>query len=222
MRIFASLLCVIAPALLGCASDVQSGGVAGGGECSDYLPRTPTWAKATVRLRNSTGATLYLGSSGGCAFDPFTLKDPKGEALKWQLAPCEQTCVAQQNGSCACAADCAIPPVFLIPPGGAFETTWEGSIFAKTNMPAACFRDPMCAAGGCLFEQAAPEGALEVQGTLWDSIAGCPMGMGACTCDPGTAGSCQIPAPVMVGGMQRTASAKLSYPGATQVEILFP
>ncbi len=221
MRNLASLLCVIVASLLGCTSDVQTGGPSGGGgECSDYLPGTPTWTKTTVRLVNNTAGTLYLGSLGGCALDAFTLKDPKGNPLKWQLAPCEQTCVAQQNGSCQCAADCALPPVFLIPPGGAHETVWKGSIFATTKMPAACFKDPTCAAAGCLFEQAAPDGVLEVQGTLWDSITGCTM-MGVCTCDPGTAGSCQIPAPVMVGGMQRTATAKLSYPGANLVEILF-
>jgi hypothetical protein len=220
MRNLASLLCVIATSLLGCASDVQTGGSSSGGECSDYLPETPTWTKTTVRLRNDTSGTLYLGSQGGCASDAFALKDPKGNALTWQLAPCEQTCVAQQNGSCQCAADCALPPVYLLPPGGAYETVWKGSIFVTANMPAACFKDPTCAAGGCLFEQAAPDGVLEVQGTLWDSIASCPMG-GTCTCDPGTAGYCQIPAPVMVGGMQRMATAKLSSPGAQLVEVVF-
>jgi len=217
MRIYAPLSCAIVASLLSCGSDVQTPG----GECSDYLPRTPTWSEVTVRLKNSSPTTLYLGSQGGCGFEPFALKDEKGNPLLWQLGSCAQTCVALQNGSCACAADCALPPVFLIPAGGVFETSWKGSVFASAMMPASCFKDETCAPGGCLLEQAAPTGAIEVSGTLWDSLMNCPMGMPTCTCDPGTGGACLIPGAAMVGGAQHTATAKLSYPSSKLVEVVF-
>lgn len=224
--LFAALAALVA-ATASCGADVQTGGssgaggAGGGSACSAFIaPKNPTWSKTTVRLRNSTAAPLYLGSQGGCGLVPFDLQDPNGGALTWQLAPCALTCEAEQNGACACGLDCALPPVFLIPPGGAFETTWEGSIFVKANMPAACYKDPTCAAAGCLVKQAAPKGVLEVSASLWSSVTNCPAGM-SCTCDPGTAGFCQIAAPASVGGAQHTASAKLTYPDDKLIEVVF-
>lgn len=225
--LFTASILLFAVASSGCSSDVQTGSTSSGGSggeaCSDYLsPKHPTWSPVTVRIKNSTAATLYLGSKGGCGLEPFSMQGPDGKPLTWQLEPCSQTCEAQQNGSCACAADCALPPVFLLPAGGAFDTTWKGSIFANASMPAACFKDPSCAPGGCLLEQAPPDGDLTVSATLWDAASGCGMGgMGACTCDPGMAGFCQLDGFAMVSGTSTTASAKLTTPGDKLVEIVF-
>lgn len=220
--ILAPLLCALGASSVACSSEVTTGGSSGGEACSDYrAPASPPWTKVTVRLRNNTLAPLYLGSQGGCGLTPFTLKDAGGDALLWRAEACSPTCEAQQSGSCVCDLDCALPPVFLIPAGGAYETTWEGSIFARASMPATCFKDPSCAAGGCLLEQSAPTGVLELSATLWDTVTDCPMGMAGCACDPGAQGYCQIDGVAQVGGTQRSGSSKLMYPGAKLVEVVF-
>lgn len=196
------------------------GGSGGAGVCEAFVTE-PAQTAVTVRIVNDTASDLYIGpeAAGGCGeVDPFSVQDAGGQPLGWRLQQCSFTCEMLQTGGCGCTADCPIPVVWRIVPGGALEVPWNGTVFTSETMPDECY-DASCGVGvSCLVERE-PEGALTLEAAAWSEVTG---SCGAsCTCTPDGTGSCAIDSgDAVVGGNGIFAKAEVGAPGA-EVEIVF-
>jgi hypothetical protein len=188
--------------------------------CEAFLDHTPG-ASVTLRFRNERAERIYLGSPSGCGgITPFSLRDEAGQEHAWDLGGCGFTCEALQTFSGACPADCAIPPVFQIEPGGHHDVIWDGRVLEPTDMPGRCYDDPQAAPSTCdRFVQAA--GAYDVLGEAFPEAQGCAGPDMTCSCTPSAEGSCQLPSPASVAGAPLSATATLSYPDQTLIELVF-
>jgi hypothetical protein len=215
------LASLLLPIVTACGPEVGGSGGSGGGEnaCEDFRPPdTPPWTPVKVRFRNEGSQALFLSAGQGCAGDPAFALESGGQELRWQLGGCGLTCADLQENGCACAADCALPQVFRVEPGGFHEVTWSGAHFVDAAMPASCFADPGCA-GSCPREEEAPHGTISIRGVLWDSATGCTLS--SCSCTPDANGSCQVDGPAMVDGQSIEDSVAIAYPGSALAELSF-
>lgn len=211
-------------ALPGCG-DGGSGASSGGqDDCASYIVE-PTRDPVKVTIHNTSKSNLYLGdpTPSGCANEPeFSLKSSDGSELTWALPACALTCAQAQQGSCACAADCAAPFVRLLAPGASYEITWAGTVFTSKQMPTACYKEASCAqSGGCLEEEEPPSGTLTFAVSAWTEVM-CNSGA-TCACTPDATGTCIIDGggQAAVAGMELKGSTDVTMPGAA-VEIDVP
>ena len=202
----------------GCGSEVDGGG---GESCDAYLDEAPAAAPVTLRFRNERAEAIYLGSQIGCGvLVPFTLRDASGAVLPWHLDGCGFTCETSQDFSGGCAADCAIPPVFLIAPGGHHDLTWTGVVVETVDMPQACYAEGG-ASETCERRVNPAAGSYEVTGEAFTEVTGCDPSQGACTCEPSAEGSCQLDYTATISGAPITTVATLAYPDQGMIEIVF-
>ncbi len=145
----------IAACVAACGSNVATGGTGGGGGdpvCSAFAP-TPGVPidPVVVTVRNDTAATIFLGAPNSpCKTPPvYRAEDVGGAPAVLSLGACELSCGQLQSVGCACAADCAIPEVIVVLPGGTYTTEWPRKVFQPVAMPSSCYADASCAEESC-------------------------------------------------------------------------
>lgn len=217
VAVFGMMALGLAASAAGCKSEVDPGEVS----CDEYVDAAPA-AEVTVRFRNDGAAPIYVGSTGGCGdVPPFAIRDEAGVAHPFYLGACAYSCEDLQEHDGVCAADCAIPPVFLVAPGGHYDMTWNGTVLETVEMPDACFASAQ--GGECQQVVVAADGTYELSGEVFSEATGCDPSGGTepCTCTPSADGWCQLDYTASVGGAPRTATATLAFPGGSLVEIVF-
>jgi hypothetical protein len=208
--------------LSSCGSDPPPSASGGGGfggisDCEAIASKDPLSTRVTIRIRNSSDAPRYLDSGSACTAVPFRLKDSSGKELTWAPVGCG-TCQDALMGLCSCIEDCQSAPIYMIPPGSAYEMTWSGAIFTETPVPDSC--PTFGCQQTCLREEAAPKGKLELTASLWTDAIGCTDS--PCTCAPGAKHYCSIDPFATLVGEEHVASATLDYPEGNFVEIVLP
>ena len=210
-------LCVAALGV-GCDSTVEDGG-GGEDECTGFDDEAGT--PVTVRFTNAGTAPMYVGTQNGCGgLNAFTLSAVgSSEVVPWYRGACNFTCEELREITGDCAADCAIPPVYRVEPGGHYDIAWDGLVLVERDMPAACFAEPSFA-GPCQQEVAA-SGSYQVTGQVFAAVEGCDPMTGACDCQPNAEGWCQMDWSAMPSGNAVTAEATVTLPAANLVEVVF-
>lgn len=221
LRSAPALALVIGAALTatGCGDDVANQEP---DTCAPYVAEPQSGHAVNVRLVNETGADLYLGDPDqSCgAFLPFLLSDAQGHALTWRAPDCASTCALVQSGPVGCPALCQMPSVELVPDGGAYVATWDGTVYTPKAMPEACYDDPGAAQASCLVHEIAPSGKLAFTASAWTAVT-CQDGSGGCTCAPPAGGSCTVEGIATLAGQTVAGSAELDAVGNVTVEIVF-
>jgi hypothetical protein len=221
---------------LACTSGVSGGGPGGGGgggtttsssgssgsggsaNCGDYADQSST-NPVTATVRNQTANDLYLSALGCTGNIRMKLADANGTPMEWGGEACLYSCEDMQGEPFGCTADCAVPPVILVEPGGSYALEWSGMVFASADMPTACYFDPASASGGCKQHQQAGAAVYTLTAQAWTTADNCDGGSCACAVDSN--GSCQLPGFPNVSGTAVEASATVDYPTATSLEIVF-
>jgi hypothetical protein len=191
--------------------------------CDEWNDQAPL-NTVTVRIRNETASPLFLGSSQqGCngAIDLFA-EDADGNGLSWRggTGACIGTCESLREGYTACTDECAVAPTILVEPGGMWEETWSGNVFAQEEMHDACYFEAQAAQPSCARHVVAPSGAYTFRALAWSDTPNCLDA--ACMCEPDTTGSCtMVDSWEPLTGTPTEATGSLSYPGEDVVEVIF-
>jgi hypothetical protein len=221
----------LAVGAVGCGDDEPAGGGGSGGsggggsgaggseECSEFIPPevgAPV-QQIPVVIQNATATTIYLGATDfGCSSPPpYQTTTVGGDAVKSYLGACEFTCADVANGGCNCAADCALPTVILLAPGGSYTTSWSPGIFESVEMPEECYSDPTCIAPTCLLPRPASDPLL-FGSSGYPTVTCSAMD---CDCTPDASGSCQIQ-DATTSGTEVLASTQWN-PGDETITIVF-
>ena len=225
LRTFVPLAAAGLPLLLLACGEVTiepgSGGAGGGGDpCAPFVSEAPTPQPVTLRLVNATEAPIYLGEeTPSCSVAVgFTLEDDGGAPLKASQGSCEPTCSELTQYTCGCPADCALPVVTMIAPGGIYEIGWPGLVFEAATMPAECFADPACAGSSCLIASEPPPPPLVFRSAAWTGVdcGGAPT----CSGDPDRAGTC-ISGDGRPTGAGAKRAARATWTGAGPLDLVF-
>jgi hypothetical protein len=189
-------------ALTACDSNVTPGGpVCSGFEDAEAVPT----AAVTWRFVNATNVPLYLQPAEGCSSVEigYRLTGTDGAVLTPESGPCAGSCEQlQEEGDLACAADCAIPPVRMLPPGTSFEHVWDATHWQQKEMSEECVASP----GGfpqsepldsgpemidCVQRVQAEPGRYELSLTAFTT---CTAGTKPCDCEgaPDPDGTCRV------------------------------
>lgn len=226
-------LAFIPLAAVACDGSVETEGAS----CEGFDNATPVAASAvTWRIVNDTNLPLYLEPAPGCSSTPFgfVLTGPGGAVLQPQGYVCGESCeTLQEHGHVACAADCAIPPVRMIPAGGTYEHVWDATHWQQTEMPRACVASTdsigqshpadseMADVEVCAQRVLADAGTYEI---ALAAFSACKNGDELCACDaPEPDGTCQVAEVYQaeLTGKQLTASISFDMPATGDVEIRF-
>lgn len=180
---------------------------AGGGFCDEYTLPLPPVQTVPVTVVNNTAAPIYLGkTTGDCSTSVgFTTETLAGQPVKAQLEVCEMTCEELVTGSCGCAADCALPFVVMVHPGGSYELSWTAIVYNDVAMPASCYGDGNCVAPTCPLGDV-PGESLRFLVDGYSELGDCAAA--PCTCDGGVAGSCTLTDATIVAGAATVASGE--------------
>lgn len=201
-----------------------SGGTGSGGngtQCEGFEDTTER-ADVTVSIRNATAAPIYLTGLGCDADIDLRLYDEDDQRIDFRAGVCHFTCEELQQSEAICAADCAIPPIVMIAPGGSYDMPWDGTIHRPAQMPESCYLNPEYATQGCDRRTVAPAATYQFEVSAHDD-SWCPLDQpGACTCTPDASGSCTFEQPYgEIVGEGRPARADLVFPSETRAEIVF-
>lgn len=191
-----------------------------GGQCLGY-DDTTEFADVSVTIRNTSAEPIYISGLGCTNNLDLRLYDAADNMLSYQRGACHFTCEQLQQSSAVCAADCAVPPVVMIAPGGTHELAWDGTIHQSAPMPTGCHLEPEYAAGSCDQRVVAPEGTYQFELTAHDDSWCPPDSESECACTPDANGSCTVDTFYEITGVGRTARASLSFPSANAAEIVF-
>jgi hypothetical protein len=152
------------------------------------------------------------------------MADPDGQSRTWRSdGVCEFTCESLQEHGMECPTICPLAPLIYLEPGGTHVELWTGLYHESRTMPDACWHSPEYAGDGqCMQLITAPDGTYTVTARGWTGVDNCAGG--SCLCSPDASGSCQLDAmqsASLTAGTERDASATLSHPSETTVEIVF-
>ncbi|EYF03739.1 Hypothetical protein CAP_5169 [Chondromyces apiculatus DSM 436] len=210
------MMAAAATALAAGCSEGSEGGTGGPAECSDYDNEAAT--EVTVRFTNGSDEVIYLGSERGCGWlDAFELRDEAGAVVPWYVGPCAQTCATV---GLDCAADCALPPLVQIAPGGHYDMTWTGLVLAERSDACDDSGEPLDAT---CQQQVLGAGPYEVTGMVYKAIDGCdPASSEGCACEPTTGeGACLLSYPTAPAGAKSPTQAAAYQQGNAAVELVF-
>src|SRR5258706_8128821 len=189
----------------------------GGTACDKFADQAPSQT-VTVRIKNTGSLPFYFGQASGCGAVPlFSVRDSAGQVLAQRTGSCDFTCEDLQHQSAACTADCAIPPIYRIDPGGSHDVEWAGTRLESAAMPASCYNESGNALASCSREVVAPAATytVVVTGYISASCGGAP-----CPCTAIGPGVCQVQgSPALTSDSQR--EEPLAYPSQTLVELEF-
>jgi hypothetical protein len=211
--LFCCAVTFLASAAPGCGTGVQPGSPA----CDAYLDEAPP-QNVAITVRNEGTATIFLGGEGCAADIGVGLAAADGSALPQGASGCGYTCEQLQTRPAACPADCALPPVVRVDPGGSYQLSWSGSYVEPASMPKSCYFEPSYAGPGCERRIVAPAGDYTLTASAWPQTT-CVDN--SCDCQPDASGSCVMQGFAGVGGTATQASAVVAYPSETSVEIVF-
>jgi hypothetical protein len=156
-------------------------------DCGEYLDGEAEKAVEVV-IENHTDDFIYFGSTG-CESTPRFRLYEDGEHVDLLEGPCAWSCAdLQESSGLACTADCAVPDVIAIAPGGSYAMTWSGLVGRNATMPASCYADPESAQTTCPMLVPAPQKTFEV-GALLFATVGCFAGD---CCEPNDEGHCVV------------------------------
>lgn len=215
------LLAACAAAALGCGVDVVEGDDPPAA-CEDFADEAPGDG-VTVRFRNARTENIFLGAQSGCGeVAPFQVLDASGASLPFQLSGCGFNCEDLQQHDGICAADCALPPVYYIEPGGVLDLAWDGRVVETVDMPGSCFHLARGGDSECEQRAVAAAGDYTLAGQAFLQAENCDYnGSTQCACAPTPDGSCRLDGPANVAGAPIAATGALSYPDQGVVEIVF-
>ena len=206
-----SLLASLTAAAPACKNDVETDEEALCGPYDDQAAE----AEVLVRVHNQGTEPIYLGGSGCGTWIDLLLADAQGTDLTWRVDSCTFTCEElRREGDFACAAGCAMPPTYMVAPGGYYETSWSGTYLSQEPMPSDCY-------GGvdhpttCQQQIVAPAGSYSVTVNVWDQVS---CDVDPCTCTPDAQGSCPLDY-AWSSDTPRQASATVSYPDELGIDI---
>lgn len=202
---------------LGCSS-----GGGDGGACDAYKNEAPPESPITVRFTNDKSEPIFLGSQVGCGdIKPFALIDANDKSVEWHRPGCLQSCESIMAGQqIGCTADCLIPPVYLIEPGGHKDIAWQGTIFESITIDASCVPDPSTG-NACQREARPAAGTYTIIGEAFLTASGCAAGA-ECACEPSVDGWCQLESSATVGSETVTSINTIVIPASmTEVELSF-
>jgi hypothetical protein len=178
-----------------------------GGACAGFADEASQVGPILVRFFNDTGMDVFV--PGNCSDVDYTIDAAQGPAdVSYVYDPsCLQTCEdLQTEPPYACGA-CA-PLVYFIPPGGALETTWNGTgLRYGVSMPAPCYAYP--GPGTCSQVVAADSGTYRASAIGWSDCPDC-----MCNDDGGCFGT--------GSGLQAYADVtEFQLPGAMTIDVVF-
>jgi hypothetical protein len=206
----ATVLTLLAP---GCSTEV----VPGSASCNEYLDEAQV-QEVTITIRNNGSDIIYLGGEGCSSEILLSLAGADGE-LPWRSGGCGFSCEDLQQHSGVCAADCAMPPVVRVDPGGSYELSWTGRHLQQQSMPDGCFDEPQYAGeGSCQSHVVAAAGDYTLSAYAWLQT-GCVDT--TCDCQPDANGSCRMEGFASTDGPGIQADGVVSYPSATSMELVF-
>lgn len=203
-----------------CQSDDETGSNASS-SCDGFDDEMSNQMVSVV-FRNQGTQPIFLHTS--FTADPgarFTVSDSSGADVGLPFGSCNPTCASFAAGPVNCDAGIVIAPVMRIDPGGAYQETWNGLVTIARMMPAACYNEAATPQASCSQLQKPASGSYQAH-----AIAGtsCPD----CLCTPDATGFCidhgfltdsgTSPA---VSGEALTATANVTLPGATEIELVF-
>ncbi len=191
-----------------------------GAVCAGFEDTTQT-TDVAVTVRNDGASPIYITGLGCDASVDLRLYDANDQLLAYRERVCQFTCSELQETDAVCAADCALPPVVMIAPGGTYELAWNGTVLDAVGMPPGCYLSPDLAGDTCEQRVVAPAGEYALEITAYDGSF-CPLDMeGACECEPDATGSCTVDIYMEVSGEGRTGRTALSFPAEDRAEIVF-
>lgn len=182
----ALLPAMLATGLAACGTTVDSTPVAI--SCDDYDDGEPE-KHVDVVIENQSDDWVYFGSLGCRATPRFDLYED-GERVDLLDGPCAYSCEdLQTSPNLGCTADCAIPDVVAIAPGGHYAMSWSGLVSRHVAMPASCHAEPAMSTPTCAQLVPAPAKTFEVGAQLFARL---DCGVGGCACIPNEQGHCLI------------------------------
>lgn len=224
---------VLAVGMAACDSNVTPGEP----PCDGFEDAEPETAKAvTWRFVNATNAPIFLQPAGGCSSAEigYMLTGPGGTELTTQNGPCGGSCQQlQEEGELACAADCAVPPVRMLPAGTSFEHVWNATHWQAQEMSEECVAasdgfpqsEPLDSGPepvSCLQRVQAEPGTYDLALAAFTT---CSSGSGACACEgsPDPDGTCRLAESysAQLGGTKLDGKVSFSLPASGVVEMRF-
>jgi hypothetical protein len=192
-----------------------------GGMCDAYLNEEAT--TVVIRFKNERAETIFVGSQASCADPPpFDILNAGGQVLDIDGSGCGSSCESMQSqGILTCPAICQSPSVFMIAPGGQFETNWDGTMNKKVTMPGSCVEGVAGDTQTCTQRVEVPKSVYLVSASAFMQATGCGPNGASCSCALSPSGSCKVDGFAEVGGTPMVATATLKYPDATTVELVW-
>jgi hypothetical protein len=205
-----------------CQSDDDTGTSGDALSCDGFDDQTSNQTVSVV-FRNQGTQPVFLHTAS--TFDPgarFTISDGSGADVGLPFGNCVPTCASFAAGPVNCDAGISFAKVIRIDPGGTYQEAWNGLVTIQRTMPAACYNEASAPQASCAQLQKPATGSYQAHAMAGTS---CPD----CICTPDATGSCinfgqalteagTIPA---VSGEALVASAEVTLPGATEIELVF-
>lgn len=188
--------------------------------CEEFLNKPITGPEVVVTIENQRDVAVFVLPGPACTSDPLLdLGGPGGDSLVFRATICDYTCNEQFEGTCLCAADCALAPTIRIEAGGKFTYTWDGGVYTGVQPPEACFTQDC--GPGCNRNEPAPAGDYVFATQVGADVMGCVDTPDLCTCTPNADGWCELPS---VDATQITGATPIeqafAYPTETAVALV--